>query len=163
MFSIQFLPITSLRTWMSVCYYSYYPDQSRPRVLISTAHFPHPGVFRPCLGLYHVITIKNSLNEHVIKMRLMIKIYSNMLWFKARFSLISTLTCTNLTYFCVICCDEEWGLMAVSTFEEIIPVIRAGNWFQTRPDLCQGKYHYIAGLMLIMSDPVTKKQPELQF
>ena len=53
--------------------------------------------------------------------------------------------------------------MAVSTFEEIIPVISAGNWFQTGPDLCQGKYHYIAGLMLIMSEPVKKEQAELEF
>lgn len=40
-------------------------------------------------------------------------------------NIYSHMNATDL--FCVICCDEEWGLMAVSTFEEIIPVISAGN------------------------------------
>ena len=41
------------------------------------------------------------------------------------YNIYSHMNATDL--FCVICCDEEWGLMAVSTFEEIIPVISAGN------------------------------------
>ena len=78
---------------------------------------------------------QKCLNEHIIKMRLrkdykatLILNYFDLNPILFDIYLIKIWTHRNASdLFCVIFCDEEWGLMAVSTFEEIIPVISAGN------------------------------------